>query len=92
MIRYDKESEMDKKTIDLQKTVHALCSADPELAPLLAELGFTEIVKPIMLNTVGKVMTLPKGAAMRGIALPTIIRTLESHGYTVIEAPQEEKK
>lgn len=83
---------MDKKTIDLQKTVHALCSADPELVPLLAELGFTEIVKPIMLNTVGKVMTLPKGAAMRKIALPTIIRALESHGYTVIEVSQEEKE
>lgn len=83
---------MEQKTIHMQKTVHALCTADAELAPILAELGFTEILKPIMLNTVGKVMTIPKGAAMRGIDLGRIIKTLESRGYRVVDAIQEETR
>lgn len=80
---------MSQKMIDLDKTVGALCSADSELAQILAELGFTEIVKPIMLQTVGKVMTLPKGARMRNLNLNEVIHGLEAHGYTVIGKPQE---
>ncbi len=76
---------MAHKTINLGKTVHFLCSQDPDLIPILAELGFTEILKPIMLNTVGKVMTLPKGAAMRGIELAKVVETLKEHGYTIQE-------
>jgi len=37
------------------------------------------------LNTVGKVMTLPKGAAMRGIKLSKVVETLKEHGYTIQE-------
>lgn len=81
---------MDTKTIDMQKTVHALCTADPALAAILAEIGFTEILKPIMLSTVGKIMTLPKGAAMRGIPLETVVKVLQSHGYQIVDAIQEE--
>ena len=76
---------MATETIHLEKSVHTLCSQDPALIPILAELGFTEILKPIMLNTVGKVMTLPKGAAMRGIALSTVVEALKKHGYTIRE-------
>jgi hypothetical protein len=83
---------MEQKTIDLKKTVHDLCAGDPDLAPILAQIGFTEILKPIMLNTVGKVMTLPKGAQMRGIKLETIIGTLQSHGYELVNNPQEETR
>jgi hypothetical protein len=82
---------MPQKTIDLEKTVGALCAADSSLAQVLAELGFTEIVKPIMLQTVGKVMTLPKGARMRNLNLNEVIQGLEAHGYTVIGKPQEEQ-
>ncbi len=76
---------MAKKTINSGKTVHFLCSHDPDLVPILAEIGFTEILKPIMLNTVGKVMTLFKGAAMRGIKVSKVIETLKEHGYTIQE-------
>jgi len=77
------------KIIDLGKTVHELCSSDPELAPLLASIGFTEIVKPMMLATVGKFMTIPKGAAMRNIKIEIIRQKLEANGYEIIEPKQE---
>ncbi|MDD3823217.1 MAG: DUF1858 domain-containing protein [Sphaerochaetaceae bacterium] len=81
---------MEEKTIDTKKTVHALCTADPALIQVLAAIGFTEIVKPIMLSTVGKVMTLPKGAAMRGIAWDTIVQALQEQGYRIAQTSQEE--
>ena len=81
---------MTENTIDLRKTVNTLCTENPALVEVLANLGFTEIVKPIMLATVGKVMTLPKGAAMRALDLSDIIAALEAQGYRVIGNSQEE--
>jgi hypothetical protein len=73
------------KTIDLSKTVNELCTLDPALIPILAGMGFTEIVKPLMLSTVGKIMTIPKGASMRGIDLKVIRATLVAQGYEMKE-------
>lgn len=81
---------MDKSFIDLNKTIFELTSEEPSLIPLMAEIGFTEILKPIMLKTVGKIMTLPKGCAMRNIELDEVIHTLEKRGYEVINRPQKE--
>ncbi len=55
------------KTVDFSKSVHDLCAADPDIINILAELGFTDILKPGMLNTAGRFMTIPKGAAMKKI-------------------------
>jgi len=85
-----KKKKMKEKIIDLQKSVYQLCKEDENLAPLLAEIGFTEIVRPIMLNTVGKVMTLIKGSALRSIDLNLIITKLQENGYTVINSFEEE--
>ena len=49
----------------------------------MSKLGFKEIVKPLMLKTVGKVMTLKAGASMRKIDLLDLIETLEEKGYKV---------
>lgn len=72
-----------QRVLDLSLPVQQLCHAFPELPPLLAELGFTEIVKPLMLSTVGKVMTILRGATLRGLDLDEIKTTLIAHGYTI---------
>jgi hypothetical protein len=77
------------KLLDLSLTVNQLCTADPALVPVLASLGFVEIVKPMMLATVGRVMTIPKGAAMRGLDLNKIKEQLTAHGYMVVEGTKE---
>ena len=76
---------MDKKYINLNESVNALCTQYPEVVSILANLGFTEIVKPLMLNTVGKLMTLPKVAAMRNIDLEQVMQSLREHGYYIEE-------
>ena len=53
------------KKINLKKSVYELCNEYPELIDIMLELGFTEVTKPGILNTMGKVMTIPKGAIMK---------------------------
>ncbi|HHT73058.1 MAG TPA: DUF1858 domain-containing protein [Firmicutes bacterium] len=74
-----------EKVIDLRKSVYDICQAHPEAVEILAEVGFSEIAKPGMLATVGRVMTIPKGARMRGIKLDKIIAAFEQRGYEVIQ-------
>lgn len=73
-----------EKTIDLTRTVHDLCKDDPNIIEILKELGFDAIAKEGMLGTVGRFMTLPKGAAMKGIPLTSIYQVFENNGYTIL--------
>jgi hypothetical protein len=74
---------MSGKQIDLSKSVYELCNQYPELAQILSELGFKDITKPGMLVSVGRFMTLPKGAIAKKIELDTIKRSLEEHGFEI---------
>lgn len=73
------------KQIVLSKTVYELCRENPEIIDIMKELGFTSITSPAMLNTAGRYMTIPKGAAMKGIDLEKIKEAFRQKGYEVIE-------
>ncbi|MFX3624974.1 MAG: DUF1858 domain-containing protein [Ectobacillus sp.] len=73
------------KVIDLKQTVYQLCTQYPELIPIMKELGFDNITKPGMLQTAGRVMTLPNGCRMKNISLDTAKQTLESYGFSIQE-------
>lgn len=72
------------KKLDLSKTVYELTKEYPELIGIMAELGFTEITKKMMLHSVGKIMTIPKGAKMKNISMMDIVTTLMSNGFELI--------
>jgi len=74
---------MENKIIDLNKSVYELCQEYPDLPGVLHEIGFVDIIKPGMLASVGRFMTLKKGAVMKKISLDTIIDTLSKNGYYV---------
>ncbi|MDF2538142.1 MAG: hypothetical protein K0S76_1163 [Herbinix sp.] len=74
---------MSGERLNLNKTVYELCSEYPELPQVLAQLGFIDITKPGMLNTVGRFMTLSKGAAAKKIDLEQVKTTLRDHGYEI---------
>ena len=76
---------MEMRKIDLTQSVFALCSQYPELVGVLAELGFSDIAKPGMLETVGRFMTIPKGAALKKIPLSGIRAALTDHGFSIDE-------
>lgn len=75
---------MENKRIDLSRSVHALCTEYPELLEVMKDLGFKDIVMPGMLSTAGRIMTIPKGAAMKKIDLNVIIQRLKREGYNVL--------
>lgn len=74
---------MNNKIIDLEKTVYEICKEVPEVAQILAEVGFTDITKPGMLNTAGRFMTIPKGAALKKIDMEIIRQNFYKHGYKI---------
>lgn len=72
------------KTIDLSKTVYDLVQEFPELVEILADLGFSSITNPAMLKTAGRIMTIPKGAALKGKDLEEIKAELTKRGFSVL--------
>jgi len=74
-----------EKSVDLSKSVHELCQSYPEIQEILKELGFSDIVKPGMLQTAGRFMTIPKGATLKKIDLNTIKTKLMEHGFQIVE-------
>ena len=71
------------KKIDLSKTVYELVSQYPELVEIMAGLGFTEIRKRPVLLSVGKLMTIPKGAKMKHINMADVVAALMRNGFTI---------
>lgn len=73
------------KTIDFSKSIYEISRENPEVIGIMKELGFESIQTPGMLNTAGRFMTIPKGAAMKKISLDTIRDAFESKGYDIVE-------
>ncbi len=71
------------KIIDKSKSVYLLTQEQPELIALLYDLGFTEIKNPIVRKTVGKYMTLERGAKMKNIPWDTVVKGLHKAGYEI---------
>lgn len=72
------------KKLDLNKTVYELTQEYPELIDIMAELGFTEITKKAMLHSVGKMMTIPRGAKMKNIPMMDIVTSLMRQGFELV--------
>ncbi|MDO3413113.1 DUF1858 domain-containing protein [Saccharibacillus sp. CPCC 101409] len=72
------------KRIDLGRTVYELVSEEPEVAAIMAELGFRKISEPGMLETMGKFMTPLKGAKMKRIDPGKLREAFEARGYEVV--------
>ncbi len=72
-----------ERVIDMSKSVYEICSDFPEVIEMMKELGFDTIASPGMLNTAGRFMTIPKGAAMKSISLDKIIEVFREKGYEV---------
>lgn len=74
-----------ERTVDLNKSIYELSKETPEIVQIMKELGFSDIDVPGMLNTVGRFMTINKGAAMKKLDINRIKDTFIQKGYKVIE-------
>lgn len=71
--------------ININQTIQTIVSQYPNIKDILFDLGFKDIVKSGMLQTVGRFMTLSKGAELKNISLSQIKETLNQHGYQLTE-------
>ena len=72
-----------EKKLDLSKSVYDLVKEYPEVTDIMKELGFSEITNKVMLNSVGKIMTIPKGAKMKGVSMVDIVGAFMKAGFTL---------
>ena len=72
-----------EKKLDLSKSVYDLVTEYPEVADIMKELGFSEITNKVILNSVGKIMTIPKGAKMKGVSMIDIVGAFMKAGFTL---------
>ncbi|PKM66865.1 MAG: hypothetical protein CVU95_09705 [Firmicutes bacterium HGW-Firmicutes-2] len=77
--------------IDLNKSIYDLCKEDPRIIEIMISLGFTDITKPAMMNTVGKIMTITKGARMKNMDITTIKKRFIEQGYIIGEEKEDSK-
>lgn len=73
------------RTIDLEKTVYELTEQYPDLTGIMKELGFLGIANPVMLKTMGRIMTIPKGCEKMGIDLAEVKKVLREKGFEINE-------
>ena len=71
------------KILDLDKSVASLVKEYPEVADIMANLGFTEIKNPAMLASVGRIMNLKKGSQMKKIPMEEIVRAFREKGFEI---------
>lgn len=69
--------------ISLTTPVHDLVVAHPDIVPIMVAMGLDGVTQPGLLNTVGRLMTLEKGARMKHIPLTQLIETLTQAGFEV---------
>ena len=91
-INLKEEIDMAEKVLDMKKNVHDLATEFPEVIDIMIELGFKDISNPVALNTMGRVMTIPKGSQIKGIDLDSIVSLFEEKGFEVINVPELKKK
>lgn len=72
-----------EKKLDLSKSVYDLVQEYPEVIDIMKGLGFTEITNKVMLHSVGKIMTIPKGAKMKGVSMIDIVSAFMKAGFTL---------
>jgi hypothetical protein len=75
--------------IDINESVQDIVMKCPEAAEVLKNLGFEQIVNPVMLKTMAKFMTLPKASKMKNIPMDKIIDAFSEKGITITNRNNE---
>lgn len=69
------------ETINAALPLRDLIDKHPAVKEIMNELGFHDILKLGMLQSVGRFMTIEKGARMKNIEWALIEETFKKHGY-----------
>ena len=72
------------KTIDFNLMVAELMKGEPLVAEILTGLGLGKLVSPEALQVMGNIMTIPRAAAMQGVAMEVVIAAFRERGFSVV--------
>ena len=71
--------------LSANETIYKLIKKDPKIKEVLHKVGFEDIVKPGMVSTVGRFMTIKKGCDMRHIDIMDIKQKLVQYNYKLVD-------
>jgi hypothetical protein len=71
--------------ITKEDTIYTICTEYPQVIDILYDFGFTQIKQPMMIQTVGRYMTLKKGCEMRSFDYEKLVGLLRSKGLPMEE-------
>ena len=79
------------KNISINEPVASLVEKYPDLKNILKDIGFSEITNPLALSSLGKFVSIKKGAGIKNIDLNLIREKLKEGGFNLIddEDPQD---
>lgn len=81
------------KKLDLSRSVYDLVKEYPEVADIMSDLGFSEIKNKVMLNSIGRVTTIPKGAKAKDISIQKVIMAFIKNDFEIVgEMPDVSEK
>lgn len=72
------------EVININDKLHDIVIKYPDIKEIMVELGFKDILKPGMLQSVGKIMTIEKGVKVKRIDRDLVIASFKEHGYELI--------
>lgn len=72
-------------TIDIDTTVYQMIKDNPEIKEIMVEMGFKDIVKPGLLQSVGRLMSIKSGCSMKGIDIEEVKQIFEANGFDLIQ-------
>ena len=78
------------KKIKIDMTVFDMIEMYPETKGLLVKVGLDGVANPLMLRTVGKKMTVKKGAKTKKIPWQDVVSLFEEHDFVFIEEEYNE--
>ncbi len=73
------------KNISINEPVASLVEKYPDLKIILKDIGFSEITNPLALSSLGKIVSIKKGAGIKNIDLDLIKEKLKEGGFNLIE-------
>lgn len=71
--------------INSNETIFSLISKYPDIKEIMVEIGFKDIVKMGMLQSVGRIMTIKKGCDMKRISFEMVKETFSKYNYDLVE-------
>ncbi|MBQ1460511.1 MAG: PAS domain-containing protein [Selenomonas sp.] len=70
--------------IDFNLTVAELVKDNPEVGKILSALGMGKLITPEALQVMGNIMTIPRAAAIQGVALADVVQAFTDAGFAVV--------